>query len=82
MAIPEHVANQEDFDESRLPGFGIVAGIILIPLVLIVLKSLAGVIPALSGAEPILTFLGQPFVALLIATLAAMLLLGTRHGYT
>lgn len=82
MAIPEHVANQEDFDESKLPGFGTVVGIILIPLVLIVLKSLASVIPALSGVEPVLTFLGQPFVALLIATLVAMFLLGTKHGYT
>lgn len=49
---------------------------------MIVLKSLASVIPALSGVEPILTFLGQPFVALLIATLVAMFLLGTKHGYT
>ncbi len=82
VEIPEHVANQEDFDESKLPSFGTVVGIILIPLVLIVLKSLASVIPALSTVEPILTFLGQPFVALLIATLVAMFLLGTRHGYT
>ena len=36
----------------------------------------------MSGVEPILTFLGQPFVALLIATLVAMFLLGTKHGYT
>lgn len=43
---------------------------------------MASVIPALSGVEPILTFLGQPFVALLIATLVAMFLLGTKHGYT
>ena len=82
VPVPDHVANQEDFDESKLPGFGTVVGIILIPLILIVLKSLASVIPALSGAEPFLTFLGQPFMALLIATLAAMFLLGTRHGYT
>lgn len=81
VSVPEHVANQEDFDESKLPGFGTVVGIILIPLVLIVLKSLASVIPALSGVEPVLTFLGQPFMALLIATLVAMFLLGTRHGY-
>ncbi|MDE7341077.1 MAG: GntP family permease [Lachnospiraceae bacterium] len=82
VPVPDHVANQEDFDESKLPGFGTVVGIILIPLVLIVLKSLAGVIPVLSGAEPVLSFLGQPFMALLLATLVAMFLLGTRHGYT
>ena len=82
VAIPEHVAGQEDLDESKLPGFAAVVGIILIPLVLIVLKSLASVIPALKGAEPVLSFLGQPFIALLIATLAAMIILGTRHGYS
>lgn len=82
VPVPEHVANQEDFDESKLPSFGTVVGIILIPLVLIVCKSLAGVIPALSGIEPILTFLGQPFMALLLATLVAMFLLGKKHGYT
>ncbi|MCI8358373.1 MAG: gluconate permease [Lachnospiraceae bacterium] len=82
VPVPDHVANQEDFDESKLPGFGTVVGIILIPLVLIVLKSLAGVIPALAGIEPVLSFLGQPFMALLLATLVAMFLLGTRHGYT
>lgn len=82
VPVPDHVANQEDFDESKLPSFGTVVGIILIPLVLIVLKSLAGVIPALAGIEPVLSFLGQPFMALLLATLVAMFLLGTRHGYT
>lgn len=54
----------------------------MIPLVLIILKSVAGVVPALQGVQPVLNFLGQPFVALLLATLAAMFLLGTRHGYT
>lgn len=82
VPVPEHVANQEEFDESKLPGFGTVVGIILIPLVLIVLKSIAGVVPAMAPAEPVLAFLGQPFMALLIATLAAMYMLGTRHGYT
>lgn len=82
VPVPEHIANQEEFDESKLPGFGTVVGIILIPLVLIVLKSIAGVVPAMAGVEPVLSFLGQPFMALLLATLAAMYLLGTRHGYT
>ena len=82
VPVPEHVANQEEFEESKLPGFGTVVGIILIPLVLIVLKSIAGVVPAMAPAEPVLAFLGQPFMALLIATLAAMYMLGTRHGYT
>ena len=82
VPIPEQVANQEEMDESKLPGFATVGTIIMIPLVLIILKSVAGVVPALQGVQPVLNFLGQPFVALLLATLAAMFLLGTRHGYT
>ena len=75
VPVPEHVANQADFDESTI------VGIILIPLVLIILDSVAGVVPALSGLAPIFGFLGEPFVALLIATIAAMLILGLKHGY-
>ena len=46
IPVPEHVANQEDFDESKLPSFGLIVAIILIPLVLIVFDSVAGVVPA------------------------------------
>lgn len=82
IPIPEHVAGQADFDESKLPGFWTIVGIILIPLVLIILDSVAGVVPSMSGLQPLFSFLGEPFVALLIATVAAMLILGLGHGYT
>ncbi len=81
IAVPEHVANQADFDESKLPKFWTIVGIILIPLVLIIMKSVSGVVPALSGLQTIFNFLGEPFVALLIATIVAMLVLGLKHGY-
>lgn len=82
VPVPVQIANQEDIDESKLPSFASVVTIIMIPLVLIILKSVAGVVPALAGVAPLFNFLGQPFAALLIATLAAMFILGTRHGYT
>ncbi len=81
IPVPEHVANQADFDESKLPNFWVIVGIILIPLVLIICDSVTGVVPALSFAQPIFAFLGEPFVALLIATVVAMLVLGLKHGY-
>ncbi|MDO4307391.1 MAG: gluconate:H+ symporter [Eubacteriales bacterium] len=81
IPVPEHVANQAEIDESKLPNFWTIVGIILIPLVLIILDSFAGVIPALAPVQPILGFLGEPFVALLIATIAAMVILGIKHGY-
>lgn len=82
VPVPDQIANQEDIDESKLPSFASVVTIIMIPLVLIILKSVAGVVQALAGVAPLFNFLGQPFAALLIATLAAMFILGTRHGYT
>lgn len=82
VEVPEHIQQQEDIDESKLPSFGLVVTIILIPLVLIILDSLAGVVGFLTPVAGILGFLGEPFVALLIATLVAMYFLGTRHSYT
>ena len=82
VPVPEQVAKQQDLDESKLPGFWSVVLIILIPLVLIILKSVAGVVEALALAREVINFLGEPFVALTLATLVAMVVLGYRHGYT
>ena len=82
VPVPEHVASQEDFEESKLPKFGTIVGRILIPLVLIIFDSVAGVVPALEPIRGITGFLGEPFVALLIATVVAMFILGTKHGYS
>jgi len=82
VPVPEHVAQQADIDESKLPGFGAVVGIILIPLVLIIANSIVGVIPALAAIKPVVGFLGEPFVALTIATVVAMIFLGFKRGYT
>jgi len=68
VEVPEHVAQQADIDESTL--------------LLIIANSVAKVVPAMAGIQPVLAFLGEPFMALLLATIAAMYLLGTRHGYT
>ncbi len=67
---------------EKLPSFLTVVLIILVPLVLIILKSVSGVVEALAPARSVIGFLGEPFVALTIATLLAMVLLGYRHGYT
>lgn len=82
VPVPEQVARQADLDESKLPGFWSVVLIILIPLVLIILKSVAGVVEALAPTRGVINFLGEPFVALTLATLVAMVMLGYRHGYT
>lgn len=82
IPVPEHIANLKEVDESKMPKFATVVTIILIPLLLIILKSVANVVEALEPARAVLSFLGEPFVALTIATLAAMLILGLRQGYS
>ena len=82
VPVPDRIGAQEDIDESKLPKFGTIVAIIFIPLILIIIKSIAGVVPALSGIQPVFNFLGEPFVALLIATIVAMFLLGVKHGYS
>ena len=79
------VAPREMVEEStarRLPSCGTVVTIIVIPLILIILKSVASVVDALAPARKVIGFLGEPFVALTIATIVAMVLLGRRNGYS
>ena len=82
IPVPPAYAEQPEFDENKLPSFSTVVLIIFIPLALILLNTLSAVAPFLAPIAPALQFVGTPFVALLIATLAAMFLLGLRHGYT
>ena len=85
IPVPEQYLNTPEYDESKLPSFASVVGIILIPLVLILVNSVLGQIPEGSWVDclrPVFSFLGTPFVALLLATLAAMLILGCKNGYT
>lgn len=55
--------------------------IILIPLILILLSTISSYLPVPASVQNVLAFLGEPFLALTIATLAAMYFLGTRMGY-
>lgn len=85
IPVPEQYTNTPEYDESKLPSFASVVGIILIPLVLILVNSVLGQIPEGNWVDflrPVFSFLGTPFVALLLATLAAMLILGCKNGYT
>lgn len=85
IPVPEQYMEVPDYDESKLPSFGSVVAIILIPLFLILINSVLGAVPAGSAVDmlrPVFGFLGTPFIALLIATIVAMFLLGIRHGYS
>lgn len=82
VPIPSNVADMPEYEESKLPSFGTVVGIIFIPLILIIAKTVVNVIAPESAIMPVLTFLGEPFVALSIATIVAMVVLGIKHGYS
>ncbi|MDR0923250.1 MAG: GntP family permease [Hungatella sp.] len=85
VPVPAQYAETKEFDIDKMPSFGTVVTIILIPLILIIVNSILGVIPKGSSVDflrPVFSFLGTPFVALLLATIASVFLLGTRHGYT
>ena len=65
------------------PSLGMIAAIILVPMVLILGATVGSVaLTPESPWQPVLTFLGTPAIALTIAVLLAMYLLGTRRGMT
>lgn len=82
VPIPEYHAVDKDIDNDKLPKFSTVVSIILIPLLLIILNTVSNAVPSLSKVAPFFSFIGEPFLALLIATVIAMMVLGIKHGYS
>jgi Gnt-I system low-affinity gluconate transporter len=83
VKVPEYMHVEEKDHEQPLPSFGIIAGIILVPLVLILLNTVSRVLLSKDSILYMLfTFLGHPFVALLIAVLLSFYLLGVKRGYS
>ena len=79
--LPSNSQEAKTVEEGKIPSFGTVLGIILVPLVLILVSTVSAYIPALKPVRSVLEFLGTPFVALIIAVLCAMYFLGTKLGY-
>lgn len=79
--LPVNVEEIKD-EPKELPPFGLVLGVILIPLVLILISTISKYLPIPANVQNILVFIGKPFLALTIATLAAMYFLGIKRGYT
>ena len=81
IKLPVNVQEIKE-DSKELPPFGLVLGVILIPLVLILISTISKYLPIPANIQNVLSFIGKPFLALTIATLAAMYFLGIRRGYT
>jgi H+/gluconate symporter-like permease len=83
IATQERIQERIDVEPQTrpIPSFGIVLGLICIPLVLILLNTVSTVL--LAEGNPVrsfLSFLGHPFTALIIATLLSFYYLGKRQG--
>jgi GntP family gluconate:H+ symporter len=67
---------------ERRPSAGLVVGVILLPILMIALGTVGAVVTEEgSTAASVLSFIGAPAFALLVATLGAMYLLGIMYGW-
>ncbi|CAN5894099.1 gluconate:H+ symporter [soil metagenome] len=74
---------EEATDPSEAPPFGLIVSLILLPLVLILANTLSQVVAAEgSTIRVVLTFLGDPVTALLLAALLTFYVLGVRRGWS
>jgi len=82
LAPPTEILGGSDRDEdARRPSFGIAITVVLLPVVLMLARTLAETIGFEdSGVGQVLDFVGTPLVALLITALVSLVLLGTRLG--
>ena len=82
---PVLVATMLNVDLGWVILIGIACGAVAMVVAGPVWGSICGkkyIIPAMEQVAPLFTFLGEPFVALLIATVVAMFILGKKHGYS
>ncbi|GAA5156280.1 gluconate:H+ symporter [Nocardioides marinquilinus] len=71
----------EESEHARRPGFGVTVATVLLPVVLMMGRSLADItLDEDSVVRQTLDVIGNPFVALLLATLAAMVTFGFAVG--
>lgn len=77
MEIDTSVIDKKD---SELPGFGTIFGLILVPIVLILLNTVASAFLPEGGLRTALNFIGHPFFALTLACILSFYVLGKFKG--
>jgi len=87
IETPKIFETQDDNAMKSLPSFWQVVSIIAVPMVLILANTVSGVVAKSYGIEDnfwiqLMTFIGHPFIALLIATFLAIYLMGIKRGFT
>ena len=81
MHLPPDTTNPQT--AANVPSFGLAAGLIALPLVLILLGTVSSVaLPDEHRMRDFLAFVGHPFTALIAVTLLSFYALGTRLGFS
>jgi GntP family gluconate:H+ symporter len=83
-SVNDHFDEPKDFDDRQpRPGLAITVSLILLPIVLIMLGSVAqAALSQWPTSRAVLTVLGTPFIALLLDVLLCGYLLGVRRGWS
>lgn len=80
--LPEHLKKAERTPDEKLPGFGVTLFTILLPLIIMVSKTIIDMnFPKDASFMPLVAFLGNPITALLISTFVAYYTLGLARGF-
>ncbi|MFS0783752.1 gluconate:H+ symporter [Bacillus sp. 1P06AnD] len=78
--IPKELFNPKHFKDEEMPGFGVSVFTALIPVILMAIQAFVEICMPDSSIMPIVTFLGDPGVALLIAVIIAIFTFGINRG--
>ncbi|MBP2627929.1 MAG: gluconate transporter [Firmicutes bacterium] len=80
--LPEHLKKAERTLDEKLPKFGITLFTILLPLLIMVSKTIIDMtFPKDASFMPFVAFIGNPITALLISTFVAYYTLGLARGF-
>jgi gluconate:H+ symporter, GntP family len=81
VEVPEEfVPEEEEADKANPPSLALIGFIILAPMLLILAATIADVLLDGGWVMSVLTLIGTPAIALTIAVMLALYLLGTRRG--
>ena len=80
VPVPAHILEASHNKPAHLPGFASVAALLIFPLVAILIGTLAKFALPDGFLKEALLFIGHPFIALTIATIACFKVLGKKQG--
>ncbi|WP_042348030.1 gluconate:H+ symporter [Bacillus massiliigorillae] len=80
IEIPKGLFNPKEFTEEEMPKFGISLFTALLPVILIALQAIVEIFAPKSAIMPVVDFIGNANVALLISVIVAIFTFGINRG--